>query len=99
MASADLMIGNSSAGIIEAGSFGTPVINVGTRQNLRQRNANVRDLVDLGPELQTALSETLAIGRLTAANVYGDGNAGRRIAALLKNYLLSPALLMKVNSY
>src|SRR5690606_38057240 len=44
MARADLMAGNSSAGIIEAASFGTPVLNVGPRQNLRERNANVVDV-------------------------------------------------------
>ena len=38
-----VMAGNSSAGIIEAASFGTPVVNVGERQNLRERNRNVND--------------------------------------------------------
>jgi GDP/UDP-N,N'-diacetylbacillosamine 2-epimerase (hydrolysing) len=39
-----VMVGNSSAGIIEAASFGTPVVNVGDRQRLRERNANVTDV-------------------------------------------------------
>jgi len=44
MAHAACMIGNSSAGIREAASFGTPVINVGSRQNGRERNKNVIDV-------------------------------------------------------
>ena len=44
LACCDVMVGNSSSGIIEAASFGTPVVNVGSRQNLRERNANVVDV-------------------------------------------------------
>ena len=38
------MIGNSSAGIREAASFGVPVVNVGNRQEGRERNSNVIDV-------------------------------------------------------
>jgi len=46
MAHASCMIGNSSAGIREAGSFGVPVINIGSRQADRERNQNVIDVGD-----------------------------------------------------
>ena len=39
-----LLVGNSSAGIIEAATFGCPVINIGDRQSGRERNANVIDV-------------------------------------------------------
>lgn len=99
MACVDVMIGNSSAGIIEAASFGTPVINIGRRQNLRERNANVLDVAVADAGLIDMLTATMANGRYPAVNIYGDGSAGQRIAALLSSYDLSPALLMKVNGY
>lgn len=99
MACVDVMIGNSSSGIIEAASFGTPVINIGRRQNLRERNANVLDVAAANEGLATILTATMSKGRYPAVNIYGDGSAGQRIAALLSSYDLSPALLMKVNGY
>ena len=99
MACVDVMIGNSSAGIIEAASFGTPVINIGRRQNLRERNANVLDVAIADDALAAILIATTAKGRYPAVNIYGDGEAGCRIATLLSSYDLSPDLLMKVNGY
>ena len=99
MARADLMIGNSSAGIIEAASFGTPVLNVGSRQNLRERNANVVDVTAGDQALAEGLSRLLAGGRYPVQNVYGDGRTAARIAGLLATVPLNAALLMKVNGY
>lgn len=99
MACADMMIGNSSAGIIEAASFGTPVINIGRRQNLRERNANVLDVAAANEGLAAILTATMSNGRYPAVNIYGDGSAGQRIASLLSSYDLSPALLMKVSGF
>lgn len=101
MAAADVMVGNSSSGIIEAASFGTPVLNIGSRQNLRERNANTRDIAD--PHdiagIGTALREMLAHGRFPAHNRYGDGKSATRIADILQSVDLSPALLAKANAY
>lgn len=99
MARADLMVGNSSAGIIEAASFGTPVLNVGPRQNLRERNANVTDVAAEPGALAEGVAGLLARGRFPLQNVYGDGRAGERIAGLLAATPLDAALLMKVNGY
>lgn len=99
MARADLMAGNSSAGIIEAASFGTPVLNVGPRQNLRERNANVVDVPAEPQAMAAGLARLLAHGRFPLQNVYGDGRAGERITRLLATAPLDAALLMKVNGY
>lgn len=99
MACADLMIGNSSAGIIEAASFGTPVINVGRRQNLRERNANVRDVLAEPSALSQAIAAAMTRGHFPVKNVYGDGCTAGRIADLLARTPLDPALMMKVNGY
>lgn len=100
MAVADLMIGNSSAGIIEAASFGTPVINIGSRQNLRERNANVIDAAVEANAISAAIEQALAHGRFEVCNLYGDGRAVERIVDLLCNLSLDdPFILMKSNAY
>lgn len=98
MANCDIMLGNSSSGIIEAASFGTPVLNVGTRQNLRYRNRNIFDLVDLS-QLDNAIQNLYSQGRHKPTNVYGDGKSAEKIVELLNNCDLSPDILNKVNSY
>ncbi len=99
MAAADVMLGNSSSGIIEAATFGTPVVNVGSRQNLRERNANVIDVPAHAGEVRAALDAALKHGRYPCLNLYGDGRAGGRIVELLATTTWSPRLLAKCNAY
>lgn len=99
MAEMDAMIGNSSAGIVEAASFGTPVVNVGSRQNMRERNANVRDVPIDSTAISSALSEIEKTGRDPIANIYGDGQASKRIAQALRDHPLGPDLLNKVLTF
>lgn len=99
MAAADVMIGNSSSGIIEAATFGTPVVNIGIRQNLRQRNLNVADVKPELAVIEAAIRTALAGGRFQSRNCYGDGRAGRRIADYLARLPLPPVLLRKCNAY
>jgi GDP/UDP-N,N'-diacetylbacillosamine 2-epimerase (hydrolysing) len=96
---ADLLAGNSSSGIIEAASLGTPVVNVGSRQNARQRNANTRDCDPQSDAIESAMQAQLAHGRYAPANVYGDGHAGERIIDLLAHEPFAPDLMNKVNTY
>lgn len=108
MACADVFVGNSSSGIIEAATFDTPVINLGSRQNMRERNANVTDIpvsaMALRAALQGVASPRPAPGLGTAqpnraTNVYGDGASGPRIARLLAELALTPELMAKCNAY
>lgn len=99
MAGATLMIGNSSAGIIEAASFGTPVINIGSRQRLRERNANVIDAPAESDAIRAAIAQAKAVGRFPAQNIYGDGGAARRLTHLICRAQITPELLAKVNAY
>lgn len=98
LAQAEALVGNSSSGIIEAASFGTPVVNIGSRQRLRQRNANTLDCGNDAAAIGAAIAAQLAHGRWPAANVYGDGRAGERIAALLAAVPLPASLLDKTNA-
>lgn len=83
-----LMLGNSSSGLVEAHSFGIPVVNVGSRQDGRLRNANVID-VAVSVEAILAAAERAQSTEFCEKfrqipNIYGDGNACDRIVAYLK---------------
>jgi GDP/UDP-N,N'-diacetylbacillosamine 2-epimerase (hydrolysing) len=96
---AEALIGNSSSGIIEAATFGTPVVNIGNRQRARERNCNTIDCPAERPAVAAAIAQSLAHGRYPAANVYGDGQAGARVTHLLATLPMSADLLDKINIY
>ena len=80
---AGAIVGNSSVAIRECSFLGVPAVNVGHRQDGRERGANV---VDVGHDRQAilaAIRAQLANGRFAADRTYGDGGAGGRIADLL----------------
>lgn len=93
------MAGNTSSGILEAASFGLPVVNVGARQEGRVRGANVVDAEPEAVAVADALQRALAPGFRDSlrgmANPYGDGRAAGRIAARLRDEPLGPRLLAK----
>ncbi|MDP2318083.1 MAG: UDP-N-acetylglucosamine 2-epimerase [Acidobacteriota bacterium] len=99
MATADVLVGNSSSGIIEAASFGLPVVNIGSRQDGRTRGRNVVD-VDASPAsiaagLARALTPAFKAGLAGGENPYGDGRAAERIVARLQQVDLGAALTLK----
>lgn len=95
----EVLAGNSSAGIIEAATFGTPVVNVGDRQRLRERNANVADVPAQAAAIGQALRAALERGHAPCDNLWGDGHAAERIADLLAQLPLGPQVLEKTNTY
>lgn len=95
----EALVGNSSAGIIEAATFGTPVVNVGDRQQLRDHGPNVVDVPAQEAEIAQALRAQLAHGRWPCDNPWGDGRTAPRIATLLATLPLHRGLLEKTNSY
>lgn len=96
---ADVLVGNSSSGIIEAATFGVPVVNIGSRQSMRQRNANVLDVPVSEPAIRAAIAAALSAPRGTGYNLYGDGHAGPRIVARLAETVLDDKLMHKINAY
>ena len=56
----DLMVGNSSSGLIEAPSFGLPVVNIGDRQKGRMRAANVFDVGNAVEDIRQGISWVLS---------------------------------------
>ena len=99
LAVVDVMVGNSSSGIIEAASFDLPVVDVGSRQQARERSANVVHNDVKADEIAASIGLILANGRQPVINVYGDGRSAGRITELLATAPLPPSLLAKLNVY
>jgi UDP-hydrolysing UDP-N-acetyl-D-glucosamine 2-epimerase len=74
------MVGNSSSGIIEAGLFGVPVIDVGDRQKGRERAANVVAAPNNAEAVAVVLQRALAGGRFPPGSPYGNGDAAPQVA-------------------
>lgn len=73
------MVGNSSVGIRECSYFGVPTVNIGDRQQSRERGPNVRDIDCDSDAIVEATREQLANGSYSRSTIYGDGNAAQRI--------------------
>lgn len=95
----DVMVGNSSSGIIEAATFQLPVVNVGMRQYARERAGNVVDCSATTMEIEKAISSALALRGSKFVNPYGNGHAGEQIVDLLATLPLPASLLCKLNTY
>jgi UDP-N-acetylglucosamine 2-epimerase len=93
------MVGNSSSGLIEAPTFGLPVVNVGDRQRGRLRAANVLDVPAereaIAEAIRRALDPAFRAGLAALVNPYGDGAAAPRIARVLREVELSSRLVRK----
>jgi GDP/UDP-N,N'-diacetylbacillosamine 2-epimerase (hydrolysing) len=99
IANCDVLIGNSSSGIIEAASFATRVINVGERQANRERNLNTFDVGLDTLEIKNAIQTILLDKKPTSENVYGDGHSGERICQLLSELVIDANVTRKCNAY
>lgn len=98
-----VMVGNSSSGIIESSSFKVPVVNIGIRQEGRERAGNVVDVGHDRQEIERAIDQVIADefmdGLEGIVNPYGDGNASRRIVDVLTTVALDKRLIQKQISY
>ena len=86
-----VLVGNSSSGIIEAATFGIPVVNIGERQAGRERNGNVIDVPwsagigGIEKAIRFAISDKAFLRRVAKRkNVYGDGRASERMVKVLE---------------
>jgi UDP-N-acetylglucosamine 2-epimerase len=94
------MVGNSSSGIIEAPSFGLPVVNIGKRQEGRERAANVVDsslnVVEIRQALNLAVSDGFQASLVGMVSPFrGERRACDVIVDKLTTVDLGDALLMK----
>ncbi len=102
LASFDVMIGNSSSGVIESSSFGLPVVNIGERQNGRDHGLNIIscrcEMTSIESAIQRALSDSFKTIAKTAVSPYvGDapGKTSILIKETLKNFHFSAHILQK----
>ena len=89
MKSAACLVGNSSASIREGAFVGTPAVNIGSRQDGRERGSNVMDVEHQRAAIGGAVRRQIEHGPYPPEHIYGDGQAGARIANVLSTTSLS----------
>ena len=99
-----VLVGNSSSGIIESSSFKVPVVNIGIRQNGRERSTNIinvaHDTNAITKAIRKAVYDKKFKDRIKRCkNSYGDGHAGERIVKVLRSIKLGNSLLYKQIAY
>ena len=95
-----VLVGNSSSGMIDAPAYGVPVINIGERQEGRERGSNVIDAAPTRESIREALKKALSDQEfITQAkntkNPYGDGHASERICKVLEEIDFTKAKAQK----
>ncbi len=98
-----VLVGNSSAGLIEAAALGVPCVNVGPRQEGRERAANVIDVpwparAD-GPWIDAAIVTGLATPHRPVKHPFGTGAAGAATAHVLATFDPDEHPVAKKNTY
>ena len=103
MKNADVMIGNSSSGIIESPYFDLPFVNIGERQDHRTRSNNVIDVDcdknEIKEGINQARDEEFLKEIKNSENPYGEGNASKKIVNKLEEVKISEDLLKKQIRY
>jgi UDP-hydrolysing UDP-N-acetyl-D-glucosamine 2-epimerase len=77
------LVGNSSSGIREGAYIGTPVVNIGTRQQRRLAGSNVIHVLHDAAAIRKAIERQLEHRRYPMEPIYGEGKAGKKIAEIL----------------
>jgi len=103
LSTADVLVGNSSSGILEASTFGLPVVNIGNRQKGRMQGENVintdYDQAAIITAIQQALSPVFKKKAQRSINPYGDGQSAKRIVEILAQVPIDETLLIKKLTY
>jgi UDP-hydrolysing UDP-N-acetyl-D-glucosamine 2-epimerase len=77
------LVGNSSSALREGAFLGVPAVNIGTRQSGREHGKNVVHVGYDSEAIEAAIRRQIAHGRYERSTLFGDGQAGQRIADLL----------------
>jgi len=99
MRNTSVIVGNSSSGIRETCYFGTPTVNIGTRQQNRERGLNVLDAFYERNSILDAIKKQISHGKYESEFLYGDGQAGERISKILSEIDLSKIKIQKSITY
>ncbi|MEP6617178.1 MAG: UDP-N-acetylglucosamine 2-epimerase [Ginsengibacter sp.] len=90
------LVGNSSVGIRECSFLGIPVVNIGSRQNRRDRGHNTVDVDYKREDIREAIENWIVKKKAASSDVYGGGEAGKNICDLLETL---PLIFHKTISY
>jgi UDP-hydrolysing UDP-N-acetyl-D-glucosamine 2-epimerase len=99
LAGARALVGNSSAGLIEAAALRVPAVSIGPRQEGRESPGNVIACPYGATTVAAALRRALRLDRAGLRHPYGPGHAGKRIAHILATIDLASVPLRKRNTY
>lgn len=104
MEGADIMIGNSSSGVVEAPDFNLPVVDIGPRQQGRVRSENTisvdHNLKDIKNAMETCLNDDdFKLRVRDCSNPYYQGGAGEKIVDRLSSLSMGDRLLRKQMTY
>jgi UDP-N-acetylglucosamine 2-epimerase (non-hydrolysing)/GDP/UDP-N,N'-diacetylbacillosamine 2-epimerase (hydrolysing) len=98
----DLMIGNSSSGLIEAPSFKLPVVNIGARQKGREKAKNIIDVDYASESIQSGINIAISKGFRDSIKdcnnpyyKFSDGKISYRIKETIKKFKFTPEILKK----
>lgn len=100
MAIADVIIGNSSSGIIEAAALDLAVVNIGTRQRDRERADYIIDVDynknEILKAIKLCLTKDYKAKIKNSLNPYGDGDSSKKIVDLLASIDISRNMIEKI---
>ena len=91
------IVGNSSSGIREGNYLGVPCVNIGSRQNSRERGENVINVPFEKKAIINTIKFQIKSGKYKKGTLYGDGNASKKIIKILKK--LSSIKIQKKITY
>jgi UDP-N-acetylglucosamine 2-epimerase (non-hydrolysing)/GDP/UDP-N,N'-diacetylbacillosamine 2-epimerase (hydrolysing) len=97
-----VLIGNSSAGIIEASYFTIQVINIGIRQNGREHGKNVINTNEKTINVSRAINlafKKKKQRKLSKVRIYGNGKSSKKIVNILEKIKLDEKLIQKQITY
>lgn len=85
MKNTSVLVGNTSSGIREGSFIGTPFVNIGSRQTYRERGENTIDCKEDQTSIVNSINRQLKKHKVKPSNLYGDGNASKKIVKILNN--------------
>jgi UDP-hydrolysing UDP-N-acetyl-D-glucosamine 2-epimerase len=94
----DVVVGNSSSGILEVPSLKTPTVNIGDRQKGRLRADSIIDCEPIAENINESIQQAFKLDCSTVVNPYGDGNTTQRILKVLRE-INHPEKLIKKHFY
>ncbi len=97
-----VLVGNSSSGFIEGSYFKIPIVNIGIRQNMREGGSNIIFVKDFSKtQIHKAVRNAYQknTSKIKKYNVYGNGNASKKIIKILKEIKIDDELIQKQISY